>query len=150
MNIQFFRLIILILSGLIAGTLFGIWAGYNPKGLSVQTYVEQQQGVIRALNTLMPLMGLITILITVAVAFMLKEHQATFVILLLAAGLLIVSGLITKLGNQPINAIVITWEKSNAPTNWTELRDRWWSLHTIRMLTAVMAFGLIAWSSIRK
>lgn len=138
------------MAGLIAGTLFGILIGYNPQNLSSQTYIEQQQSLIRALNTLMPLLGLLTIVLTLVSAFLQKGNQTVFVILLIAAVLLIISGLVTRFGNQPINSIVITWNKVYAPGNWTQLRDKWWSLHIIRSVTAFLAFCLIIWTSIRK
>ena len=144
------RFLNLIMAALIAGVLFGIWIGYNPKNLSAQTYVEQQQAVIKALNTLIPLLGLITIILTVASAFMQKQNQIVFVTLLVAAGFLIISGLVTKFGNQSINSIVMTWNKTDVPGNWTELRDKWWSFHIVRTLTAFIAFCLIMWSGMRK
>lgn len=150
MNVQIVSFVNVIIAGLLAGTLLGVWLGYNPKSLSVQTYVEQQQSVINALNTLMPLIGLITILITLTAAFMQKGSRAVFVTLLVAAGLLIIAGLITKFGNQPINSIVMTWDKSNVPAKWEELRDRWWSLHRLRALAVFIAFCLITWSNIWK
>ena len=106
------RFLNLIMAGVLAGILLGIWIGYNPKNLSVQTYIEQQQSVIKALNTLMPLFGLFTIIITFIAAFIQKQNLPVFVTLLIAAVLLIISGLVTKFGNQPINSIVITWNKS--------------------------------------
>lgn len=144
------RFLNLIMAGVLAGILLGIWIGYNPKNLSVQTYIEQQQSVIKALNTLMPLLGLFTIIITFIAAFIQKQNQPVFVTLLIAAVLLIISGLVTKFGNQPINSIVITWNKSVMPDNWTELRDKWWSFHIVRTIATFIAFCLIVWISMRK
>ena len=138
------------MAGLIAGTLFGIWIGYNPQNLSAQTYVEHQQSVIKALNTLMPLLGLITIILTVISAFMQRDNKTIFISLLIAAMLLIISGLVTRLGNQPINAIMMTWNKVDVPNNWAELKDKWWSLHIIRTLAAIAAFCLIVWTLMQK
>jgi hypothetical protein len=138
------------MAGLIAGTLFGIWIGYNPQHLSGQTYVEQQQGVINALNILMPILGLITIILTLISAYIQRDDQLVFIALLVAAVLLITSGLVTRFGNQPINSIVMTWDKTNLPNNWIELRNKWWSLHIIRAVTALAAFCLIIWTSMRK
>jgi hypothetical protein len=70
------------MAGLVAGTLFGIWIGYNPQNLSAQTYIEQQQSVIKALNTLMPLLGLIAIILTVISAFMQRGNQI-FILMML-------------------------------------------------------------------
>ena len=145
--IRFFNI---VMAGLIAGTLFGIWIGYNPQNLSAQTYVEQQQSVIKALNTMMPILGLIAIILTLIAAFMQKSNQTVFIILLAATVLLITSGLVTRFGNQPINSIVMTWNKADVPNNWLELRNKWWSWHVIRAITALVAFCLIVWTSMRK
>ena len=150
MTILILRFVNIVMAGLIAGTLFGIWIGYNPQNLSAPTYVEHQQSVIKALNTLMPLLGLVTIILTVVSAFLQRDNKTVFISLLIAAVLLIISGLVTRFGNQPINSIVMTWNKANVPANWTDLRDKWWSLHIIRALTAVVAFCLIVWTTMRK
>lgn len=139
----------LLVTGLVAGTIFGIWIGYNPQELSATTYVEQQQSAIGALNTLMPILGTVAIALTIISAFFQKNDKASFVILLIAAAMLVVSGLVTRFGNQPINAIVMTWDLTNIPGNWTELRDRWWMFHIIRTLSAVIGFSLIIWTTVR-
>ena len=144
------RFITIVMAGLIAGTLIGIWLGFNPKNYSVSTYLEHQQGAIKALNTLMPLLGLITIILTLVSAFLQKSNKAVFITLIVAAILMVISGLVTRFGNQPINKIVMTWNNADVPTNWIELRDKWWSLHKIRSLTTFIAFFLIVWTSIRK
>ena len=150
MTILIIRFLDLLMAGLIAGVIFGIWIGYNPQSFSAQTYVEQQQSAIKALNTLMPLLGLITILLTIVSAFLQRDNKKVFIALLIAVVFLIVSGLVTRFGNQPINSIVMTWNKVEVPGNWTELRDKWWSLHKIRTVTAVLAFCIIIWTNIKR
>lgn len=150
MKLSIIRFFDLLMAGLIAGTLFGIFIGYNPQSLSSQTYVEQQQSVIEALNILMPILGFITIILTLISAFLQKSNSIIIITLLFAAVLLIISGLVTKFGNQPINSIVMTWDKLNPPSEWIELRDKWWSFHMIRTTTAFLAFCLIIWTSLQK
>ena len=139
-----------ILAGIIAGILLGILLGFNPMNYSASTYIEQQQGAIKALNTLMPILGLITIIFTFVSAFFQRKNKVVLATLITAAILLIISGLITKFGNQPINQIVMTWHQTEAPNNWTDLRDKWWTLHQIRATTTLFAFFLIAGASIRR
>jgi Domain of unknown function (DUF1772) len=150
MTILIIRYLNIIMAGLLAGIILGVWLGYNPKTLSISTYVEQQQSVIKALNTLMPLLGLLTTILTLTSGFLQKNNKVIFITLLIAALFLIISGLVTRLGNQPINSIVLTWNKENVPADWTGLRDKWWSFHIIRTLTALVAFCLIVWTSVRK
>ena len=58
------QVLAVMLISLIAGTVFGIWRGYNPAGYSASTFIEMHQGAVRGLNVLLPLMGLATLLIT--------------------------------------------------------------------------------------
>ncbi len=145
--IRFFNVVMV---ALVAGTIFGIWLGYNPKDLSAPTFIEQQQSAISDLNTLMPILGLITILLTLTSAILDKKEKRIFIIFLVAALFLILSGLTTKFGNQPINSIVMTWDMNTPPDNWMELRDQWWTYHKIRTVTSMIALFLIVWWSIKK
>ena len=106
--------------------MFGIWIGFNPSCLSSSAYVEQQQNAIRALNTLLPVMGATCILLSVALALMSKGDPRARYLLFAAAFLMVVSGLVTRFGNQPINAMVITWNAQVPAANWAQLRDEWW------------------------
>ena len=146
-TVQFINI---IMAGLIAGIVFGIWIGYNPKTFSVTTYIEQQQGAIRALNTLMPVLGLITGILTLISAFQQRDNKSVFITLLFAVAFIVISGLVTRFGNQPINSIVMTWDVNTPPSNWETLRDKWWSFHIVRTITSFMAFCLIAWANIRR
>lgn len=145
---QLIKFLDVILTGLVAGIIFGIWIGYNPQSLSSVAYVEQQQNAIRALNVLMPVLGLISIILTVAYAFLCRGDKLNRNLLFAAAVFLIASGVITRFGNQPINAVVITWDLDSIPDNWTELRDRWWTFHIMRTLSALTGFALIVWVTI--
>ena len=150
MTVVILRFLSIVLTGIIAGIVLGIWLGYNPATFKYTTFVESQQGAIRGLNILMPLLGLLAILCTVASALLHRSNKTTFSVLIMAAILLISSGLITRFGNQPINAIVMTWTVNDSPSDWTQLRERWWLFHQIRTLAMLAAFCLIAWTVVRK
>jgi hypothetical protein len=47
--IRFFNVVMV---AIVAGSIFGIWLGYSPKGLSAPTFIEQQQSAITHLNIL--------------------------------------------------------------------------------------------------
>ncbi|MFH4965570.1 DUF1772 domain-containing protein [Gaetbulibacter sp. M235] len=143
------RFLNIIMAALVAGTIFGIWVGYNPKDLSAPTFIEQQQSAINALNTLMPILGLITILLTLTSALLHKNEKRAFLILLIATIFLVLSGLTTKFGNQPINSIVMTWNMNSPPNNWMELRNNWWFYHEVRTLSAFIGLCLIVWTSMK-
>ncbi|MDO8927509.1 MAG: DUF1772 domain-containing protein [Bacteroidota bacterium] len=150
MTTRIIRFCNIVMVALVTGTIFGIWIGYNPKDLSAPTFIEQQQNAILALNTLMPILGLITILLTLTSAFLLRKDKIAFSILVFASVFLIVSGLTTRFGNQPINSVVMTWDMNTPPNNWIELRNQWWFFHKLRTLTAFIGLCLIVWTSVKK
>lgn len=136
------RFIGLLLTALLVGTMFGIWLGFNAAALSPVAYVEMQQNAIRALNVPLPALGLVCIVLTVALAVLVRHDRRARNLLVAAALCLVVAGLITRLGNQPINAVVMAWSPQAPPANWTELRDAWWLLHILRTLAGVAALVL--------
>ena len=148
MTLSFVRLANIIFAALIAGGMFVIWAGYDPATLSPSTYVEQQQNAIRALNVVMPVLGAIAIALTLISALLQRKDRTVFVLLVVAAAFLIISGVVTRFGNQPINALVMTWDIARPPANWTELRDQWWGFHRLRTFCGLIALALITWASI--
>ena len=53
-----------------------------------------------------------------------KDNKIIFISLLVATVLSIISGLVTRFENQPINGIIMSWNKANVPSHWTELRNK--------------------------
>lgn len=137
------RFIGLLLTSLLVGTMFGIWLGFNPAALSATAYVEMQQNAIRALNVPLPALGVVCIVFNVALAVLVRRDRRSRYLLIAAALCLMAAGLITRLGNQPINAVVMTWSAQAPATNWTELRDTWWHLHSLRTVAGVAALALV-------
>lgn len=136
------RFFLLVLLALLVGAMFGIWVGFNPASLSASAYVEQQQNAIRALNTLLPVMGAICIALAVALAVLTKGDRRSRYLLVGAVVLLLVSAVVTRFGNQPINAVVMSWSPQSPPANWEQLRDEWWQLHIVRSLAGIGALML--------
>lgn len=132
----------LLFAALVVGSMFGLWLGLNPTGLAAPVYIAQHQQLVRGLNVALPAMGAIAIVFTLAAAYLARQQPARLSLLLVGAAGLIAAGLITRLSNQPINAIVMTWATESPPANWAELRDAWWSWHTAR--TGVGLLGLCA------
>lgn len=136
------RFLLLLLLALLAGTMFGIWIGFNPMQLSADAYVEQQQNAIRSLNTLMPAMGATCVLLCAFLAVLSKGKSRGRYMLMAAIALLLVAAMITRFVNQPINAIVITWNPQAPPAEWFQLREQWWQWHVVRTAAAIGALVL--------
>lgn len=136
------RFVSLLLTSLLVGTMFGVWLGFNPAALTATAYVEMQQNAIRALNVPLPVLGLVCVLLTAALAVLTKDDRRGRYLLVAAVVCLVIAGLITRFGNQPINAVVITWSPQAPAANWMELRDTWWQWHILRTLAGVGALAL--------
>ena len=136
------RFILLLLLSLLVGTTFGIWVGFNPSSLSAMAYVEQQQNAIRSLNTLLPAMGAVCILLAAWLAIQTKDDPRGHYLLVAAILCLIVAALVTRFGNQPINAQVVTWSAQSPPASWAQLRDAWWQWHVVRTMAGILGLSL--------
>ncbi len=130
----------LLFAALVVGSMFGLWLGLNPSRLAAPVYIAQHQQLVHGLNLALPAMGALAIAFTLAAAYLARQQPARLSLLLAGAAGLIAAGLITRLFNQPINAIVMTWAAESPPSNWEELRDAWWSWHMAR--TGAGFFGL--------
>ena len=83
------------------------------------------------LNTLLPVLGLGANLLTLFLVLRFYGSRS-FPLYLTALALMVTAGLLTRLGNQPINAIVMGWTVDTMPANWASIRDSWWSWHIFR------------------
>lgn len=140
----------LLLAALLAGTVFGAWLMMQPGGLDAATYVIQQQNGIRTLNNVMPALGALTILMTLAAAFLARDDRARLILLIAAAVCFLAAGLITRFCNQPINAVVMTWTANSPPATWTQLRDEWWRWHVARLVLSLIALSLTIAAALRR
>lgn len=136
------RFVTLLLTSLLVGSMFGVWLGFNPAALSPSAFVEMQQNAIRALNVSLPALGFVCIALTAVLAWLTKNDSIGRYLLVAAAVCLAAAGFITRFGNQPINAVVMTWTPQSPAANWTELRDTWWQFHIFRTLAGITALGL--------
>jgi uncharacterized membrane protein len=131
------------LGALLVGAMFCAWLIFNPAQLDASQYIIVQQQGIRTLNTVMPLLGGLTILMSVVSAVLAREDKTRMSLLIGTAVLFIISGLITRFGNQPINAIVRGWNSAAPPDQWTVLRDTWWRWHCMRLCTVSAGSALL-------
>jgi uncharacterized membrane protein len=136
------RFVSLLLTSLLVGAMFGIWLGFNPSALTAMAYVEMQQNAIRALNISLPALGLVCVLLTAALAALTKNDKRGRYLLVAATICLAIAGIVTRFGNQPINAVVMTWSPEAPAANWMELRDTWWHWHILRTVAGIGALAL--------
>jgi uncharacterized membrane protein len=133
----------LLLAALVVGTMFGLWIGFNPMDLPAGVYVEQQQRTIRALQVVMPVLGAVTVVLTLAAALLSRSDRRRYALLVGALLAFVASGVVTRFLNQPINTEILTWSALAPPARWSELRDAWWHWHVVRMILGLVGLGLL-------
>ena len=149
MRTAILRFCTIILAGLLAGTSFGIWIGLNPMRYSASTYVELQQHLVQALNSLMVLLVIAATILTAVSAYIQQQDKPVFVALLVASALFTACILISGFGNLPIQKEILKWGPNAFPANWTVYRDHWWTWHIMRTIAELGAFTLVAWTLVQ-
>ncbi|HEX4608736.1 MAG TPA: DUF1772 domain-containing protein [Urbifossiella sp.] len=139
----------IVLAGLVAGAMFGIWLSGCPAALSPAAYVEHQQHAIRGLNVAMPVLGGVTAGLTLVQAVLARPARRRAGLFAAAAVCFLGAGMVTRFRNQPINAVVMTWAPDSPPADWAELRDDWWWWHTVRTGLGVAGLALAAAAGVR-
>lgn len=132
-----------LLLSMVAGSVFGIWRGYNPSTYSASTFVEMHQGAVNGLNVLLPGIAFAAIALVIALAWFARGRKAAFRLYLCAIFLMIAGGIVTRGFNQPINTQVMTWTAQSLPANWEVVRDEWWNWHVFRTAITVLAMALL-------
>jgi hypothetical protein len=140
--IRLIHFLVLLLPGLVAGATFGIWQGYDPRGLDAAAFVAVHQEAVRGLNALLPALGIGSVVLVGIGAWLARKERPTMWLFLLALLCMAAGGIITRFFNQTINAEVIGWTATTVPANWTALRASWWNWHIVRTLFALAGFAL--------
>ena len=148
MTVKVLKFISILVVALLAGTSFGIWMGLNPVAYSPSTYLEQQQNLVSSLNAMMVALVVLETLVTIALAFRLRQNNTVFMALLFAAACFASCIFISRFGNLPIQKEMLTWDGASLPDHWTTRRDRWWFLHKLRTIAELAGLVLVTWTII--
>ena len=140
----------LVLAGLLVGVMLAVCFIFNPRGLDASTYVTQQQWGVRTLHPKVPPLGIATVIASLVAALLPRSDTRHTLLLYIATGLLIAAGLITKLLNMPVNAVVMTWSPQAPPGDWANMRDAWWRWHILRLTAGGIGFGMLVVAALRQ
>lgn len=75
---------------------------------------------------MLSLYGLLTIL------FFIEKSKIKGYLILAAILLLLANTFVALQGNRPLNDLFLTWTPTTIPSNWSSLRDEWFSYHLYR------------------
>lgn len=137
------RVALLIVVGLLAGSVFGVGIGYDFAQYTPAAYLEVHQGAVRGLNNLLPLFGLAAIVLAAGLAVTRRANRRLLFGYLAGAVLLAAAGLITRFANQPINDLVMTWSAATLPADWETVRESWRSWHLARTIFTLAAQAIL-------
>ncbi len=132
-----------LIFALVAGSVFGIWRGYDPSTYAATTFLEMHQGAVRGLNVLLPALGLAASLLTAALLWFARGKGLVFWLYLAAVLMMIGAGIVTRFLNQPINALVMGWTPATLPADWEALRAAWWQWHLLRVGLSLSGLALL-------
>ena len=133
----------IVLAALLVGGMFGVWLMLNPARRAAGLYITLHQQGIRTLNTALPIFGAASVILSVTAAILARGEGVRVPLLITAAVCFASAGLITRLQNQRLNAIVITWNSDAPPANWTAVIDEWLRWHCIRLLAGLAGLSLL-------
>ena len=140
------HLINLVLVSMFVGTEFAVSFFVHPvlRGLPQSVHIASVQVLGRILGKVMPIwMPLIIVSALPVLYFIGDTNSAAFWLTVAGMICIVLMSAISLLGNVPINKQVIEWNPQSPPDNWLELRNRWDSLHRVRVALDIAALILL-------
>ncbi|MGW1738654.1 anthrone oxygenase family protein [Nocardia sp. NPDC001965] len=133
-----------LFAGSFAGFLLGVLVlesslrTADAAGYTLVRSVELDRLDVLASVTLLPALGLGAALAVAAY----RSHR-TWLPIAVAVALLAAVAIVSVTVNLPVNAQQATWLEYGIPADWSAVRDRWQTAHTVRTAAAMVAFGLL-------
>ena len=90
------------------------------------------------------LLPICILLISASAWFYPEKKSRDFYFIITSISLLIISLLISVGIELPIVNQIKEWTESTVPSNWEALRNHWVFFHVIRMIVALVSFGLFS------
>ncbi len=134
----------IFLQVLVVGAFWGSWIGLSRSidRLTPGTFLEVGRVMIADYGPIMSVLMPAAVLATLLSAVLVYKRQATAGYLMLAGFACVVGATaITVLVNVPIDEVMAGWTVSTLPADWTQVRDRWETYHTIRTFLCLGGFA---------
>lgn len=124
----------LLVASLMVGNEIAVGAFVHPQlyKLDDKTHAAAAQVFARVYGAAMPFWYGLTLVLTIAIALLIRQSGIPFLIAILSAVLWLVSILLTVTQLVPINNQVSGWG-AELPPDWKHLRRRWDGLHRVRV-----------------
>ncbi len=102
--------------------------------ISGTTFIEMHRPMDLAMRNAGPIVFTIMLSIygLVAILFFMEKSNIKGFLILIAILFLLGNTFVALQGNRPLNDLFLTWTPATIPSNWTSLRDEWFSYHLYR------------------
>jgi uncharacterized membrane protein len=125
----------IFLQVLVVGAFWGSWIGLSRSidTLTPATFLEVGHVMMADYGPIMSVLMPAAVLSTLLSAVLVYKRQAAAGYLVLAGfGCVVGATAITLLVNVPIDEMMAGWTLATLPADWTQVRDRWETYHTVR------------------
>ena len=111
--------------------LFLFPVGYKISGT---TFIEMHRPVDLAMRSIGPIIFTIMLILygLLTILFFIEKNKTKGFLIIGAILLLLGNTFIALQGNRPLNDLFLTWTPTTIPSNWSSLRDEWFSYHLYR------------------
>ncbi len=140
------ELLSLLVVGWIAGAELGSWCCVQPvvARLHYEQFVAAEQGMLRAFGRIMPVLMPLSGILAVALIILSREEPGAVLWPRIAAAFCIAVTVVTTLAvNVPINTQTASWQLTNDPSEWQQMRERWHFFQGVRGGLFAFAFVLL-------
>ncbi|MGK5533004.1 anthrone oxygenase family protein [Streptomyces sp. URMC 129] len=140
----------LLFAGIFSGFLVGVLVlETSLRDYDRTVYAQVRQVELDALDILATATLVPALLATAFLLFAVFRAKGPALWLPLAAFVLLLIVFVVSLTvNVPINGDQADWDVQAPPSDWADVRDRWQAAHVVRTVSAVLAFGLLAFSTL--
>ena len=137
---------------LVVGAFWGSWVGLSRSidALTPMTFVEVGHVMMADYGPIMSVLMPAAVLATLVAGILVYGRNPTAGYLILAGFACVVAATAVTLAvNVPIDRVMAGWTVASLPDDWTQVRDRWETFHTLRTfltlggVAATLAGGLL-------
>jgi hypothetical protein len=132
----------IFLLGLTTGVSFSHLLQRGPKAtLSGAQFLAVRKVLLRNYGAAIGGLEVAALLSTLAITVLTWREPVVPLLAILASGCVALMVTIWAAWINPINKLVNSWTPERLPANWTDFRDRWHALHTVRLVLSAVAFS---------
>ncbi len=117
--------------------------GYKISGT---TFIEMHRPVDLLMRSIGPIIFTVMLILygLLAILFFIEKNKTKGFLIIGAILLLLGNTFVALQGNRPLNDLFLTWTATTIPSNWSSLRDDWFSYHLYRnIINAVQLYCIL-------